>query len=338
MAAPSSSPVPTPSQGMALVFWVMILLVTAGMAAQGVSVYPGLLLTEVGLLLVPTLLACRRLGLPPAEVLGLRPPAVPPPAAAVATGAGMGLLAFGMAICLTVPVVILLLILGGRHPGVPLPLDSLGHYLAGLALGAVVAPVCEELLFRGFLLRALAPHGLHASVWVSAAAFGLFHLDPVRFVPTLALGVVYGYLTVACGSIYPAMAAHGVNNFLALTLGYLARGRGDETGGAETLTYEGLREEMLRQARASGLPGDDPEALVRLLLAGTVAALLAAGLALAGLLGIWLWGLGRRAAAVGAVPDPPAPLARLAAIPWLWGIAGVGAVFWTLVLWSYWGG
>jgi membrane protease YdiL (CAAX protease family) len=295
---------PSARQGTALVFLVLLLLVTAGVGAQGWAVYPGLLFTEVVLLLLPTLAACRRLDLSPRQVLGLRNPTPGRPLPAVAAGAGIGVLSFAMALGLTYPAIMLLLLLGGRHPGLPLPLSGPVDLLWALAIGAVVAPICEELLFRGFLQSSLRSYGLHAMVWIAAVCFGLFHLDPLRFLPTTALGVVYGYLAASSRSVYPAVAAHGTNNLIALVLGYLGGGGGVQPA----LTYEAIEKQMIQQFAESGMPvnGLAPEQMVLVGVLASMALMLAAGVALAVLVGFILRGLTRRAAALGE-PGAAAP-------------------------------
>ncbi|MCZ6696294.1 MAG: CPBP family intramembrane metalloprotease [Acidobacteria bacterium] len=89
-----------------------------------------------------------------------------------------------------------------------------------LILAAGIVPVCEEILFRGFLQSGLirlmesAPKGIVAGAFVFAA----FHLDPWRFIATLTLGLWLGFLAHRSGSLLPPIAAHAVNNLLAITL------------------------------------------------------------------------------------------------------------------------
>jgi membrane protease YdiL (CAAX protease family) len=88
-------------------------------------------------------------------------------------------------------------------------------------IGAVVlAPVVEEVLFRGILLRALLPRGRAFAIGVSGAVFGLVHLlDPQAWfaVPFLAaLGVVLGYQTVRTGRIGMAIMTHGAFNLVTV--------------------------------------------------------------------------------------------------------------------------
>ena len=81
------------------------------------------------------------------------------------------------------------------------------------ATASLVAPPCEELAFRGYLLRTLRlRRGAASAIAISAVLFALTHLNPVLLVGLVGLGVLFGWLAVRGGSIWPAMAAHAGNN------------------------------------------------------------------------------------------------------------------------------
>jgi membrane protease YdiL (CAAX protease family) len=85
-----------------------------------------------------------------------------------------------------------------------------------LAIGLAPA-IGEELLFRGFLLRLLSLRWPGApAVLGSAAVFGAAHLDPVHGPAAFALGAYLAALTVAAGSLRPALLCHALNNTLAV--------------------------------------------------------------------------------------------------------------------------
>lgn len=93
--------------------------------------------------------------------------------------------------------------------------------LITLVLVAVLPGVCEELLFRGFLL-----HGLRkklspvSAIVIVGILFGAFHLDPYRFLPVTLLGILFGYLVLRTGSIITGMVAHSTNNGIAMLISY----------------------------------------------------------------------------------------------------------------------
>ncbi len=97
-------------------------------------------------------------------------------------------------------------------------LDSVFFTLAVL----VIAPVGEELLFRGALLRSLLRRTTPATaIWVSALVFALVHvvLDPGAgfAVPALLLlGLVSGWRAVRTGSLSESILLHAGFNLLAV--------------------------------------------------------------------------------------------------------------------------
>jgi len=85
-----------------------------------------------------------------------------------------------------------------------------------LLVVAVLPGICEEIMFRGWLIRFFEGKQARYAVIVSALLFAIFHLDPFRLLPTFLLGLLLGWLTVRSGSIVNSMLSHAVNNALAL--------------------------------------------------------------------------------------------------------------------------
>jgi hypothetical protein len=86
-------------------------------------------------------------------------------------------------------------------------------------VAALLAPVCEELTFRGYLQSTLSlRRGPAVAIASGAVLFATLHLDPVRFPALVVLGTVFGWLTWRAGSVWPAVAAHAANNGLAAGL------------------------------------------------------------------------------------------------------------------------
>jgi len=85
-------------------------------------------------------------------------------------------------------------------------------------LAVALAPaVCEEVIFRGVLLRGLAGRlPVLAALAISSAMFALYHVRPVQMLPTFTLGLVLGVLSLRAGSILPAVIAHFLNNAMAI--------------------------------------------------------------------------------------------------------------------------
>ena len=89
--------------------------------------------------------------------------------------------------------------------------------IVGLAFGAsILAPLGEELLFRGLLFRTLASwRGNAVGAIVSSLVFGALHIGaaPWQVLPLLALlGFLFAMLYWRTGSIVPGMAMHALIN------------------------------------------------------------------------------------------------------------------------------
>lgn len=78
---------------------------------------------------------------------------------------------------------------------------------------SVVPALCEEVLFRGYLLRSFERSFRAVTAIVfSGLLFGMYHVQPANLLPLATLGVLLGLLTWASGSIWPAVVAHFINN------------------------------------------------------------------------------------------------------------------------------
>lgn len=135
----------------------------------------------------------------------------------------------------------------------------------------VVAPVVEELLFRGVLLRGFLqryPRGL--AIGYSALYFGVAHLNIYQFCLAFLLGLLLGLLYERGRSLMPCIALHAAFNTIGFVLGNSGETASDAAGSAAT-----------ESAMASGASG-----ATLLWLTALIAAAIGA-LALQKLLGLW---------------------------------------------------
>jgi membrane protease YdiL (CAAX protease family) len=71
--------------------------------------------------------------------------------------------------------------------------DGFDPWKAVLAT-VVVAPILEEIVFRGMLLRGFLKHySVRKSIIISAIFFGIAHMNPWQFIAGLAAGIVLGW-------------------------------------------------------------------------------------------------------------------------------------------------
>ena len=108
--------------------------------------------------------------------------------------------------------------------GVPVPGNERELIASVLSLAAVPA-VCEELMFRGFVLSAWESRGTRYAIGVTAVLFALLHGNLYGVPAYLLVGTVAGFLAFALDSVYAAMVYHTVYNTACLVIPYLAAGQ-----------------------------------------------------------------------------------------------------------------
>jgi hypothetical protein len=111
------------------------------------------------------------------------------------------------------------------NPGKEKILERLGAnettslLLLSAGLTCVVAPICEEFLFRGYMFTALRNlRGTWLAAVITGLVFGGVHAGSapaLDLVPLAALGFGLCLLYRYTGSLYPGIAAHSLNNSLA---------------------------------------------------------------------------------------------------------------------------
>ncbi|HVS28686.1 MAG TPA: type II CAAX endopeptidase family protein [Solirubrobacteraceae bacterium] len=98
------------------------------------------------------------------------------------------------------------------------------HSAAPVLIGAffaiaVLAPICEEILFRGVLFGALRRwRGVWPAAAITAAVFSAAHLEfaPALFIDRLAVGFIWSLLYAKTGRLLPGMMAHAANNAVVI--------------------------------------------------------------------------------------------------------------------------
>lgn len=102
---------------------------------------------------------------------------------------------------------------------------SAGGFVIELLIIGILAPVSEELFFRGALQRTLASCtrlSATAAIWISAIVFSAIHFQFYGFFARMLLGAFYGYLLVYSGSLWLPIMAHALNNSVVVILKYIS--------------------------------------------------------------------------------------------------------------------
>jgi len=84
-------------------------------------------------------------------------------------------------------------------------------------VGAVLAPLVEEIFFRGFLFQGFRQkYGWITAALLSSAIFAAAHLDLVALIPTFILGCLLAYVYHRSNSVWPGVILHVLVNTFGL--------------------------------------------------------------------------------------------------------------------------
>lgn len=107
--------------------------------------------------------------------------------------------------------------------------DGLTHTVMGAFTISVLAPLLEEVMFRGaiqgYMMRRM--RSPWAAIIAAALVFGIFHMNPIQVVYATLLGVVFGWIYYRTGSLMSVIVGHVLNNTIA-TIMMLLLGPTDE--------------------------------------------------------------------------------------------------------------
>ncbi len=89
------------------------------------------------------------------------------------------------------------------------------YLIATVIFSMILAPIAEELLFRGVILRRLSVISQKFAIFASAAIFGMMHGNFLQAVLGFIVGIVLGYTAVKTGSLVLCIAGHMFINTVA---------------------------------------------------------------------------------------------------------------------------
>lgn len=85
---------------------------------------------------------------------------------------------------------------------------------------AILAPIAEEIVFRGVVLTALSKRQKLFSALISAILFAVYHLSLEQLSYTFVFGFFLALLAQRSGRLLPCILVHSANNLLTLATGY----------------------------------------------------------------------------------------------------------------------
>ena len=100
---------------------------------------------------------------------------------------------------------------------------SVSETLSMFLYVSLIAPVFEEILFRGLILRSLQPYGKKFAIFTSAYLFGMFHGNIVQSPYAFLIGLVLGYVTIEYSMVWAVVLHMGNNLILGDLLGRITQ-------------------------------------------------------------------------------------------------------------------
>jgi sodium transport system permease protein len=205
-----------PSPSLALVMFAVALVASfyGSLALESRGFLVSLLVMQYGFFLLPVVLAAGLMRMDWRDTFALRPARMLHMICAATLGITAWTFASGVILRIAPPpdtlVRALERLLRLTDEGAPL-------WMVWLVVGITPA-ICEEALFRGFILNGLRSMGAVPAIGISALLFGIAHASIYRLLPTLFLGIVLGIVVWRSGSILCGIVLHALNNSFLATL------------------------------------------------------------------------------------------------------------------------
>ncbi len=194
----------------------MILFISVGYFTQNWSFHYGILITEFLLIAIPAIVYVRMKGASLKAVLRLNKLGF----ADLILVLVIFFTGYSVALFLNLLWEVFLSLFGQLIiPDIPVA-KSWNEYFVLLLVIAVSAGLCEELLFRGVLMKAYEGVGKWPSILFTAVLFSMMHLNIQNLLAPLFLGIILGYVVHTTNSIYAGMLGHFINNGISVTLGF----------------------------------------------------------------------------------------------------------------------
>ncbi|MCQ2426649.1 MAG: CPBP family intramembrane metalloprotease, partial [Lachnospiraceae bacterium] len=92
----------------------------------------------------------------------------------------------------------------------------------GILCIALIPAICEEMLFRGFILSSVKKWKPWIAITVTGVLFGAAHLSVYRFLPVALLGCLLAYIDLKTDSLFLGMLFHFFNNLISVVTLYLS--------------------------------------------------------------------------------------------------------------------
>jgi sodium transport system permease protein len=206
--------VPTPSLALVMYSVALVASFYGSLALESRGFVTSLLVMQYGFFLLPVVAMALAMRMDLRETFALHAPRIVPLFAAALLGFTAWTFASGVILRFAPPPETLVRALERL-----IRLTDDGAPLWAIWLVVALTPaVCEEALFRGFILNGLRSMGAVPAIGISALLFGIAHASIYRLLPTMFLGIILGIVVWRTGSLLCAIVLHAINNGLLASL------------------------------------------------------------------------------------------------------------------------
>ncbi|MFZ6026398.1 MAG: type II CAAX prenyl endopeptidase Rce1 family protein [Chloroflexota bacterium] len=209
LSNPASERRPSLAAASLLYLLTLLLVAIGGSLIQVVSVPWGLIVTEIFLIFLPAYLFLRLHKLPVAETVRWRWPGGKVAALAVVIGLSLFQFVAWFSTVLMKMMNYSEQVFAGMVPG------NFADALVMFIGMAILAPLCEEFLFRGVLQRSYERRGVAFAIGLVAVLFAFFHLSFLRFIGILPFALLICWMSWRSDSLVTGVLLHFSYNLLA---------------------------------------------------------------------------------------------------------------------------
>ena len=128
-------------------------------------------------------------------------------------GIGFGLLFASYIFTIIYGLIVTLIFNSEMQPDLGPIADEMSFPWLLIISAVIVAPIVEEVFFRGFIFAGFRQrYGWRKAAVISSALFALVHMQPLAFVPLFILGYIFAYLYHRSNSVVPGIVMHFIVN------------------------------------------------------------------------------------------------------------------------------
>lgn len=94
-------------------------------------------------------------------------------------------------------------------------------FIISACYACIIAPVTEEFLYRGFIMKTFSKVSQRFGIFISAFFFGIMHGNVAQFILAFLVGIFMGYLDVKHNSLIPSICVHFAINLMSTASGFI---------------------------------------------------------------------------------------------------------------------